>query len=130
MRLRDLPDDVNETSGAVLAAAIEVHRTIGNRLSERTYRDCLAHELRLRGHGAETEAPFALRYKDLVVPNAYFVDVLADERVLVELKCVPALTEEHEAQLLTYLKMSGRRLGILLNFRAKRIVDDFGRFAN
>jgi GxxExxY protein len=130
MRLSDLPDDINELSRVTWDAALEVHRTVGNRLTERTYRDCLAHEMRLRGHRADVEYPLPLRYKDLVVPEAYFIDLLIDDKLVVELKATPALEPEHEAQLLTYLHMSGCRLGMLFNFHAPLLRDGFRRMVN
>jgi GxxExxY protein len=129
MRLRDLPEDLNRISGIVFDAAIEVQRLLGDRLAERVYRDCLAHELRLRGLHAETEYGLPLHYKDLIVPEAYFVDVMVEDRVVVELKCVPQLGSENESQLLTYLHLSRCRLGLLFNFHAPRIKDDYRRFA-
>lgn len=129
MRLRDLPEDVNELSRVIMGAAIEVHRTIGPGLLESAYRDCLAHELRLRGVEVEVERPLALDYKGLVVPEAYRADLLVGNKVIVELKCASALAPEHEAQLLTYLSVSGCPLGMLFNFHAAKIRDGFLRRA-
>lgn len=96
---------------------------------ESVYRDCLAYELRARGLDVLVEEPLSLRYKSLVVPNALFPDLLVNNAVVVELKTVPELDDDHEAQLLTYLEASGCQLGILLNFRASLIKEGFRRRA-
>lgn len=129
MRLRDLPDAVNEISSIVLSAAIEVHRALGPGLMESAYRDCLAHELRLRDRGVEVEREIPLIYKDLLVPKAFRADLVVDNAVILELKAVPAILPEHEAQLLTYLRASRASLGMILNFHAPRLVDGFRRIA-
>ena len=129
MRLRDLPDDINEVSGVIMGAAIEVHRALKPGLMESAYRDCLAHELRLRGLFVEVERWLPLEYKGLILPTAFRADLVVENKVVVELKCVPKLLGEHEAQLLTYLRASGCRLGMLFNFHAAKISDDFRRRA-
>ena len=127
MRLKDLPEETNEASGQVLDAAIEVHRALGPGLLESTYKEALAHELRLRRLTVDLEVPLAIQYKTLHLPNAYRADMVVAARVVVELKCVESITREHEAQLLTYLRASGCRLGILLNFHAARMRDGYKR---
>lgn len=129
MRLRDLPDKVNDISGDILDAAIEVHRILGPWFMESVYRDCLAHELRLRGHEVLVEEPLPLTYKTLVVASAFLVDLLVDNKVVVELKAAPEITDEHEAQLYSYLRASHCQLGILLNFHAPLMKDGFRRRA-
>lgn len=129
MHLRDLSNELNAISGDILDAAIEVQRTLGRGLMEAAYRDCLAHELRLRDHVVEVERWMPLAYKTLVVPQAFRADLLVDARVIVELKGVPELLVEHEAQLLTYLHASGCELGLLINFHARTIMQGFRRRA-
>lgn len=127
MRKSDLPDDINHISGHVFDAAIEVHRVLGRGLSESTYQVCMKHELEIRGFAVEMERRFPLVYKSLVVPNAYRTDLLVEEKVVVELKCVERLLPEHEAQLMNYLHASGCRLGLLFNFHAPLVKEDFRR---
>ncbi|HUR69652.1 MAG TPA: GxxExxY protein [Candidatus Thermoplasmatota archaeon] len=127
MRRGDIPDELNRISGHVLDGAIEVHRTLGRELSESTYQVCLKHELELRGFRVEMERRLPLVYKDLLVPDAYRADLLVEDKVIVELKCVEKLLPAHEAQLMNYLHSSGCRLGMILNFRAPLIKEDFRR---
>ncbi len=110
-------------SGDVIGAAIEVHRHLGPGLLESAYRRCLVHELRLRGHQVLTEVPLELAYKSLLVGSAYRVDVVVDGCLIVEVKAVAALLPVHEAQLLTYLRLSGKPLGLLLNFGVQLLKD-------
>lgn len=127
MRLRDLPEETNRVSEQVMGSAIEVHRALGPGLLEGAYRDCLAYELRERGLVVQEEAPLPLRYKTLLVKTAFRADLLVQGCVIVELKCVESLRPEHAAQVLTYLKASGCRLGMLFNFHAAILRDDFRR---
>lgn len=130
MRLRDLPDHVNEISGHVLDGAIEVHRALGPGLLESAYQRCLIHELRLRGFRVEEDVPLSVEYKGLVVPRAYHVDVLVEGCVVVELKAATAWGPADEAQLMTYVQNLKAPLGILLNFHAPKIMEGgFKRFA-
>jgi GxxExxY protein len=114
-------------SREVLGAAIEVHRALGPGLLERTYRRCLVHELGLRGLSALPEVPLDLTYKGLEIEGAYRMDVLVEGSVVVEIKAVDDVHEVHEAQLLTYLRLSGRRTGFILNFKKKRMRDGIHR---
>lgn len=129
MRLRDLPAELNEISGDIWAAALEVHSTLGVGLLESAYRDCLVHELRLRGRDVRMEVPVPLAYKDLRVETAYRADIVVDGKVIIELKCVEAILPEHEAQLMTYLRLSGLMLGVLYNMHAPRLREGFRRRA-
>ena len=129
MRLRDLPDETNHVSGQVLDAAIAVHAALGPGLLENAYHRCLYHELTLRGLKVAFKPPLDLSYKELVIEAAYFPDLIVEDRVVVELKTADALIAEHEAQLLTYLRLSGCRLGILLNFHAPLMREGFLRRA-
>ncbi len=106
-------------SKAVLGAAIEVHRALGPGLLESTYQRCLMHELELRGLVVLAEVPLGLVYKGLVVDGAYRIDLLVEDAVVVEVKAVESVLDVHEAQLLTYLRLSGRTTGFILNFGRK-----------
>jgi GxxExxY protein len=116
LRLEDVDPAINRITGQILDAAIEVHRRLGPGLLEPTYRDCLAHELRLRGFSVETEVYLDLHYKGLLVARAYRVDLLVEGVVIVELKVVDAFAKNHFAQLRTYLKLSQKTVGLLINF--------------
>lgn len=100
----------------IIGAAMEVHRELGPGLLESTYRKCLQHELALRGIGFRAEVPLPLVYKSLPIEGGYRVDLLVEERVIVEIKACEGILPVHEAQLLTYLKLSGKDTGLLLNF--------------
>jgi len=106
----------NEVSGQVVDAAMKVHSALGPGLLEGIYRICLVHDLRLRGLRVDVEVPLPVRYRDLRVDAGYRVDLLVEDVVLVELKALVKILPVHEAQVLSYLKMSGRRIGLLINF--------------
>jgi len=107
---------LNELTHEIVGAAIEVHRHLGPGLLESSYRECLCHELLLRGISFQKEFQLPLAYKGVSLDCGYRVDVLVEEIVPVELKAVQALTPVHEAQLLTYLRLGGWNVGLLINF--------------
>jgi GxxExxY protein len=113
--------DIEATAGAVIDAAIEVHRCLGPGLLENTYEFCLAHELTLHGVNCVRQKRLPVVYKDCRVEEAYRIDLLVNDCVLVELKAVDQLNDVHLAQVLTYLKLSGLSLGLLLNFNTTLI---------
>ena len=108
--------DENRITQQLIGAAIEVHRVLGPGLLETTYQECLARELALRKFPFKRECPVGLQYKGLTINQAYRVDFLVSGRVVVELKSVERLQPVHGAQLLTYLKWSGVKVGLLINF--------------
>jgi GxxExxY protein len=122
--------DENQIATEVIGAAIEVHRILGPGLLESAYRDCLVHELSLRKIDFESEVPLAVEYKGLVVDQAYRADLLVGQKVLVELKTVEALQPVHKAQLLTYLRLAHRKLGLLINFNVSTLKDGVKRVVN
>lgn len=105
-----------ELTGQIIGAAIEVHRALGPGLLESAYQACLARELSLRGIAFEREKPLPVEYKGLELDCGYRLDFLVEDRVVLELKAVDRLLPVHEAQLLTYLKLTGCRVGLLINF--------------
>ena len=107
---------LNELTHEIVGAAIEVHRHLGPGLLESSYQECLCHELWLRGIGFRKEYQLPLNYKGIKVDCGYRVDILVEEVVPVELKAVQALMPVHEAQLLTYLRLGGWKVGLLINF--------------
>lgn len=96
---------------------------MGPGLLESVYRDCLAHELSSLGLSVTTEVSLDLVYKDLLLPDSYRIDLLVEDRVVIEIKAVDRVLPVHEAQLLTYLKLSGLKTGLLLNFKVKMLKD-------
>jgi GxxExxY protein len=122
--------DLNEVSGVIVDAAIRVHSALGPGLLESTYTTCLAYELREQGLPVRTQVPLPVVYKTISMPIGYRIDLVVDETVIVELKTVPELLLIHRAQLLTYLKLSGHRLGLLLNFHVPRMRDGIKRLVN
>ena len=122
--------DENRSATEVIGAAIEVHKALGPGLLESAYHDCLCHELRLRRLDFEREAPIAVGYKGLAINNAYRADLLVGGRLLVELKSVEKIEALHKAQLLTYLRLAGKKLGLLINFNTKLLKHEIYRVAN
>jgi GxxExxY protein len=117
-------------SGAVIGAAIEVHSQLGPGLLESAYRACLVEELRLRGIAHSQELALPIRYRGLHLEAGYRVDMLVDDLVILELKAVRRLEPIHQAQLLTYLRISGRWLGLLINFNTDRLRNGLQRMVN
>lgn len=121
--------ELNQLTERIIGAAIEVHRELGPGLLESAYQQALSHELTLRKIPFEAEKYCPVRYKDLLIDNAYRLDFLVDGVVVVELKTVDELTDVHAAQVLTYLKFTGCHLGLLLNFNSITLVQGLRRFA-
>ena len=109
------------TTNAILSAAYRVHGRLGPGLLERVYQTCLCHELRRMGVAFESEKPLPVVYDGIRLDIGYRVDLLVDEKVIVEVKTVEKVLPVHESQLLTYLRLSGVRVGLLLNFGAARL---------
>ena len=109
-------NNINEITHAVIGAAIEVHRQLGPGLLESAYRECLSRELLLRGIPFEREKPLPLEYKGVHLEAGYRLDFLVAGCVVVEIKAIEALAPVHDAQLLTYLRLGGWRVGLLINF--------------
>ncbi|MBS0209800.1 MAG: GxxExxY protein [Planctomycetes bacterium] len=123
-------DRANQVSSVIVDAALKVHRALGPGLLESAYEACLAYELRSRGCRVDTQLPQPVVYGDIKLDVGYRIDLLVDDCVIVELKAVDRLLPIHEAQLLSYLKMSGRRLGLLINFNTGLLKDGIKRIAN
>lgn len=108
--------ELNQITQQIIGAAIEVHRQLGPGLLESSYRECLCRELLLRATPFEREKPLPLEYKGIHLGCGYRIDVLVANSIVVEVKAIEALAPIHEAQLLTYLRIGGWRLGLLINF--------------
>jgi GxxExxY protein len=109
--------EINQLTEQIIGAAIEVHRDLGPGLLESAYQRALAHELFLRGIAFEEQKLCSVRYKDLLIEDAYRLDFLVGGKVVVELKAIDELLGVHEAQVLTYLRFSSCHIGLLFNFR-------------
>lgn len=123
-------EDVERLATAVVDALYTVHRGLGPGLLESAYQACLAHELRRRGVAVRCEVLLPVRYDGLVIDAGYRIDMLVEETILLENKAVLALAPVLEAQLLTYLKLSGLRLGFLVNWNVPRIREGIRRLVN
>ena len=112
----------------VVDAAIKVHRVLGPGLLESAYEQCLAHDLRLRGLSVRRQVVLPIEFEGLRLDAGYRLDLLVNDAVIVEVKSLEALSRLHEAQLLTYLRLSSYRLGYLLNFNAVQLRQGLRRF--
>ncbi len=119
--------DLNEITAQVIAAAIEVHKSLGPGLLESAYEECLCRELTLRGVHFERQKPLPVEYKGTKLDCGYRLDVLVENAVVIEVKAVASLEPIHEAQLLTYLKLGGWKLGLLINFNVPVLKDGIRR---
>ena len=115
-RHRENENDKDQRTAPIIGAAIEVHRAVGPGLLESAYEECLCHELHLRGLSFERQLDLPVAYKGLHLSCGYKIDIIVCQEVVLELKAVEALLPVHEAQLLTYLKLSGKHVGLLINF--------------
>ena len=119
--------DEDALSHEIVGAAIEVHRYLGPGLLESAYEQCLAHELSQRGIAFELQKPVPVQYKGVKLDCGFRLDLLVGNLVVVEVKAVERLAPVHTAQVLTYLKLTGCKLGILLNFNEQRMADGIKR---
>ena len=120
--------EFDDVSNRVIGCAIEVHRVLGPGLLESTYEQCLARELTLVGLGFKLQWPLPVEYKGTRLDCGYRVDVLVEDRLIVELKAVEHVLGIHQAQLLTYMKLAGIRTGLLINFNVSVLKDGLQRF--
>ena len=110
--------EYEEWTDKIIGAAIEVHRAPGPGLLESAYEACLCHELHLRDLPFKRQVALPLRYKGIELDCGYRLDIIVDDKIVLELKAVEELLPVHEAQLLSYLRLGGFRVGLLLNFHA------------
>ncbi len=118
-RRKLLHEDLTEQ---VIGAAIEVHRALGPGLLESAYEECLCHEFHMRGISFERQRPLPVEYKGAKLDCGYRLDLTVENKVILEIKCIEHILPVHEAQLLTYLKMTGMRVGLLLNFNVSTLI--------
>lgn len=117
----------NDLATEVIGSAITVHKALGPGLLESAYKECLFYELISKGLYVEKEKPLPLIYKEIRMDCGYRLDLLVENKIIVEIKAVEALNDIHLAQILTYLKVSGCRLGLLMNFNILKIKDGVRR---
>ena len=113
---REIEEQRDPRTAPIIGAAIEVHRTLGPGLLESAYEECLCHELHLRGRAFQRQVDLPVSFKGLKLDCGYKIDLIVDDLVVLELKCVEKILPIHQAQLLTYLKLSGKPVGLLINF--------------
>ncbi len=123
-------DRVNKITETIIGAAIDVHRALGPGLLESAYEACLFSELRSLGIKVNHQVPMPVVYRDVKLDCGYRVDMLVDDQVIVEIKAVETVLPVHEAQLLSYLKLSGLKTGLLINFNVKLLKKGIQRITN
>lgn len=121
---------LNKLSGIILDCSIEVHRNLGPGLLESVYEVCLCKELSLRGIKFQRQVSLPVNYKGEKLDADYRIDLLVENEIIVELKSVEQMIPVYEAQLLTYLKLADKKLGLLINFNVPRLADGFKRMLN
>ncbi len=119
--------ELNRITEEIIGASIEVHRALGPGLLESAYEECLAHEMGLHGLGFDRQMPLPVTYKGVNLDCGYRLDFLVEKSVVLELKAVERIEPIHEAQLLTYLKLGGWKLGLLINFNVPILKDGIRR---
>lgn len=122
--------DINEITGQIIGAAIEVHKALGPGLLESAYEECLCHELNIRNISFQRQKSLPIEYKGVKLDCGYRLDVVVEEAIILELKACDRLEPIHQAQLMTYLKLSGLTVGLLLNFSMPVMRDGIVRVVN
>lgn len=120
----------NKLSGIILDLSIEVHKNLGPGLLESVYETCLCKELNLKGIDYRKQLLIPINYKGFQLDSDFRIDMLVENEIIIELKAVESILAVHEAQLLTYLKLADKRLGLLINFNVPKLVDGFKRLIN
>ena len=123
-------DQLDQVTRQIIGAAIEVHKAIGPGLLESAYQACLAFEVRQRGLKVEEQVPLPVLYKEVKLDCGYRLDLLVEDSVIVEIKAVEQLCPIHDAQLLSYLRMAHKHVGLLINFHNRVLKDGLKRIVN
>lgn len=123
-------EQINKLSGIILDSAIEVHRNLGPGLLESVYEICLCKELSMKGINYQRQVLLPVNYKGEKLDADFRIDILVENEIIIELKAVEIMNPVYEAQLLTYLKLANKNLGLLINFNVPRLVDGFKRIIN
>jgi len=123
--------EINKLSSQIISAAIEVHKELGPGLLETVYQKCMIIELENKGLKVESEIPVSIKYKERKISNEGFrIDILVNETIVIELKSVRKLKDVHKKQLLTYLRLADKPLGLLINFNEALVKDGITRIIN
>ena len=120
--------EINKITEKIIGCAIEVHRNLGPGLLESAYEECLCYELQDAGLSFERQKPVPVIYKQIKLDCGYRIDILVENSVVIELKTVDAFNPVHEAQILSYMKFAGKKIGLLINFNVTLLVDGLKRF--
>ncbi len=120
----------NEISNIIIGCAIEVHKALGPGLLESAYQECLLHDLKEIGLNVRKEVVCPIVYKGVTLDHGYRIDLLVEDKVVVELKTVESFTSVHRAQVLTYLKLGNHQLGLLINFQTSLLKSGIKRIVN
>ena len=120
----------NEITGDIISAAMKVHSTLGPGLLESAYEICLSFELARMGHKVDRQVELPIVYENVRLDAGYRLDLVVDDCIVVELKAVEVMLPVFEVQLLSYLKLSGKKLGLLINFKVAHLKDGIKRFMN
>ena len=120
----------NELTRTIIGAAIEVHRSLGPGLLESTYEACLFYEIEQSGLYVEKQVELPVKYKNVHLEIGYKIDLIIENQIIVELKSVKELLPIHTAQLITYLKLSKKSVGLLVNFNEAKLIDGIKRIVN
>ena len=120
--------EINDITKEIIGAAIEVHKTLGPGLLEKPYELCLIHELKLRGIKCESQKPVPIQYKGLVLDDSLKLDLVVENKVIVELKATKEILPVHRAQIMSYMKLSSINNGLIINFHVKLLKDGNERF--
>jgi GxxExxY protein len=122
--------EINQISGAIINAAMKVHSALGPGLLESAYEACLIYELRKGGLNVKSQLALPVLYEGVKIDVGYRIDLLVEDAVIVELKTVERILPVHQAQLLSYLKLSGKQAGLLINFHVPHLRDGIKRLVN
>lgn len=122
--------EINKLTHTVIGLAIEVHRTLGPGLLESAYCECLSYEIKNSGLFVEREKTLPITYKNITLDHGYRLDLVIENTLILELKTVEELTDVHQAQLLTYLKLGNYPVGLLINFHSKVLKNGLKRYVN
>ncbi len=123
-------EELNKITDEIIGSCIKIHKNLGPGLLESTYQQCLAYELKNKKIAFEKEKKLPVQYEDILIEDAYRVDFIVQNKVIIELKSVEQFHPIHEAQTLTYLRLSKLPLALLINFKSKLLKDGIGRYAN
>jgi GxxExxY protein len=121
---------IEDTTADIIGCAIALHRKYGPGVLESVYKRCLGIDLVARGHDVSIEEPVALTHNGLHIPRAFVIDLFVNREVIVEVKCVAAVLPIHEAQLLTYLRLTNTQVGLILNFNVRLLKQGIHRVVN